>query len=126
AGQIITTGIINMRRFEQRGGEVRVISELLGRRMVLRDGSGEAVIEDVAIEEVAPGEWAIGDLFLRRPRQGGGPFGRGATLFASWDAVREKSTPGEAQSAEQLIATYSDLLPADLASTLLDLPEERR
>lgn len=126
SGQIITTGLINLRRFEQRGGEVRVISELLGRKVVLRDGSGEAVIEDVAIEEIAPGEWAVGDLFLRRPRTGAAPFSKGATLFATWTQIREKVAKGEAQSAEQLIATYSDLRPADLASTLLDLPEERR
>ena len=126
SGQIITTGLINLRRFEQRGGEVRVISELLGRKVVLRDGSGEAVIEDVAIEEIAPGEWAVGDLFLRRPRTGVAPFSKGATLFAPWTGVREKTAKGEAQSAEQLIATYSDLRPADLASTLLDLPQERR
>jgi CBS domain-containing protein/sporulation protein YlmC with PRC-barrel domain len=126
SGQIITTGLINLRRFEQRGGEVRVISELLGRKVVLRDGSGEAVIEDVAIEEVAPGEWAVGDLFLRRPRTGAAPFGKGTTVLSTWNEIREKTAKGEAQSAEQLIATYSDLLPADLASTLLDLPEERR
>ncbi len=126
AGQIITTGLINLRRFQQRGGEVRVISELLGRKVALRDGSGDATIEDVAIEESGPGEWEVGELFLRRPRVGGAPFGKGATLLAAWDAVREKNEPGEAQSAEHLIATYSDLLPADLASTLLDLPEERR
>ncbi|HXR43839.1 MAG TPA: PRC-barrel domain-containing protein, partial [Pseudolysinimonas sp.] len=36
SGQIITTGLINLRRFEQRGGEVRVISELLGRKVTLR------------------------------------------------------------------------------------------
>lgn len=125
SGQIITTGLINLRRFEQRGGEVRVIAELLGRRVTLADGSGDATIEDVAIEEVAPGEWAVEDLFLRRPRSAS-PFAKGATTFASWTQVRENARDGEAQSAEQLIATYSDLLPADLASTLLDLPEERR
>jgi CBS domain-containing protein len=124
AGQVITTGLINLRRFVQRGGEVRVIAELLGRRMVMRDGSGEATIEDVAIEEVAPGEWDVTDLFLRRPRTGA--FGKGATVFAAWVRVREKTAKGEPQSAEQLIATYSDLLPADLASTLLELPEPRR
>ena len=124
SGQIITTGLINLRRFEQRGGEVRVIAELLGRRMMFRDGSGEATIEDVAIEESAPAEWSVGDLFLRRPATT--PFGKGATVFATWDQVREKNAPGESQSAEQLIATYSDLRPADLANTLLDLPEERR
>lgn len=126
AGQIITTGLINLRRFEQRGGEVRVIAELLGRQVTMRDGSGEATIEDVAIEEAGPGEWVVGELFLRRPRTSAAPFGKGPTVLAGWDRVREKNAPGEAQSAEQLIATYADLLPADLASTLLDLPEERR
>ncbi|CAN5178120.1 CBS domain-containing protein [soil metagenome] len=126
SGQIITTGLINLRRFEQRGGEVRVIAELLGRKVVLRDGSGEAVIEDVAIEETAPTEWTVGDLFLRRPRTGTARFGKGTTLFADWDHTHEKASEGEAQSAEQLIATYSDLRPADLATTLLDLPEDRR
>ncbi|HUG49551.1 MAG TPA: PRC-barrel domain-containing protein, partial [Terrimesophilobacter sp.] len=32
SGQIITTGLINLRRFEQRGGEVRIIAEILGRK----------------------------------------------------------------------------------------------
>ncbi len=124
SGQIITTGLINLRRFEQRGGEVRVIAELLGRKVILRDQSGEATIEDVAIEETAPGEWEVGDLFLRRPRSAS-PFAKGATTFATWDQVRE-NTAGEPQSAEHLVASYTDLLPADLASTLLDLPVERR
>ena len=37
--------------------------------------------------------------------------------------ARGAARRGEAQSAEQLVATYSDLKPADLANTLLDLPE---
>ena len=126
AGQIITTGLINLRRFEQRGGEVRVIAELLGRKVTMRDGSGDATIEDVAIAASGPGEWLVGELFLRRPRTSATPFGKGPTVLAAWTSVYEKNAPGEAQSAEQLIATYTDLLPADLASTLLDLPEERR
>src|SRR6185369_1669598 len=77
AGQIITTGLINLRRFEQRGGEVRVIAELLGRKVTLKDKSGEATIEDVAIEESAPSEWEIGELFLRRPKTSAAPFGKG-------------------------------------------------
>ena len=33
SGQIITSGTITLRRFEQRGGETRVIAEMLGRRV---------------------------------------------------------------------------------------------
>ncbi|MDQ1083816.1 MULTISPECIES: magnesium transporter [Microbacterium] len=125
SGQVITTGLINVRRFQQRGGEVRVMAEMLGRRVSLVDGSGTAVIEDVAIERNRLGEWDVGQLFLRRPRTSASPFAKGATTFAAWKEVRENQTPGEAQSAEQLVATYSELKPADLANTLLDLPEER-
>jgi CBS domain-containing protein/sporulation protein YlmC with PRC-barrel domain len=125
SGQIITTGLINVRRFEQRGGEVRVIAEMLGRTVSFNDGSGDATVEDVAIEQDNQGDWAISQLFVRRPKTSASPFAKGATAFVTWSEVREKTTAGQAQSAEQLIATYSDLKPADLANTLLDLPRER-
>lgn len=124
SGQIITTGLINLRRFEQRGGEVRVIAEILGRRVTMVDNSGTATIEDVAIEESGPGEWTVTELFLRRPKTSASPFSKGATIFANWSEMREHTT-GEAQSATQLLATYEDLLPADLANAMLDLPEQR-
>lgn len=124
-GQVITTGLINVRRFQQRGGEVRVMAELLGRRVYFTDGSGQGVIEDVAIERNRLGEWDVGQLFLRRPKTSASPFAKGPTTFADWKDVREQFSPGEAQSAEQLVATYSELRPADLANTLLDLPDER-
>ena len=125
SGQIIMTGLINVRRFQQRGGEVRVMTELLGRKVYFTDGSGEAVIEDVAIERDRLGMWDIGQLFLRKPKTSASPFAKGPTTFADWKDVREQQSPGEAQSAEQLVATYSELKPADLANTLLDLPDER-
>lgn len=126
SGQIITTGLLNLRRFEQRGGEIRVMAELLGRRVGMRDGSGEAQIEDVAIEEVDIGEWEVSQLFLRRPKATGAPlFAKGTTDFASWDEIKHNAHEGEAQSATQLVASFSDLLPADLANAMLELPEQR-
>jgi len=124
-GQVITTGLINVRRFQQRGGEVRILAEVIGRRVHFTDGSGEAQIEDVAIERNRLGEWDVGQLFVRRPRTSGSPFAKGPTTFVTWSQVRESVAPGQAQSAEQLVASYSELKPADLANTLLDLPEER-
>jgi len=125
SSQIIATGLINLRRFEQRGGEVRVIAEMLGRKVRLRDGSGHANIEDVAIEEVGLGDWEISQVFLRRPKTGGSPFSKGATVFANWNDLIEDAPAGESQSATQLVASYADMLPADLASAMLDLPEQR-
>ena len=123
-GQVITTGLINVRRFQQRGGEVRVMAELVGRKVYLADRS-QAVIEDVAIERSRTGEWDVGQLFLRKPKTSASPFAKGQTTFASWSDVRESQDPSEVQSAEQLVASYSELKAADLANTLLDLPDDR-
>jgi CBS domain-containing protein len=126
SGQIITTGTIALRRFEQRGGEVRVIAEILGRKVTLRHDSSKATIEDVAIDESPTGDWEVSQVFLRKPKTSPSPFGKGPTVFASWSDVDEEGSSGESQSAEHVIAAYADLLPADLANTLLDLSEERR
>ncbi|WP_309066610.1 magnesium transporter MgtE N-terminal domain-containing protein [Microbacterium sp.] len=125
AGQVITTGLINVRRFQPRPGEMRVLAEYVGRRVRLVDGSGTAVVEDVAIEQDRHGEWAISQLFLRKAKTSASPFAKGPTTFASWNEVAELRQPGESQSAEQLIASYSELHAADLATTLLDLPQQR-
>ena len=125
SGQVITTGLISVRRFEQRASETRILAEMLGRRVALTDGSGDATIEDVAIEEVGPGEWEVAQVFVRRPKTSPSPFAKGATMFVRWAEVRERSRGGQQQSAAQLIQSYADLQAADLASTLLDLPEQR-
>lgn len=124
-GQVITTGLINVRRFQPRAGEVRVLAELLGRRVTFVDGGGTAVIEDAAVEPNRRGEWSVSQLFLRKPKTSASPFAKGPTTFATWDEVAEQRAPGESQSAEQLVASYSELRPADLATTLLDLPQQR-
>ncbi len=125
AGQVITTGLIDLRRFAQSGQELRVIAQLLGRKVRLLDGTGSANIEDLAIEQGKNKEWTVSELFLRRPKTSASPFARGATVFASWEQISEDHEGDEGQTAQQLIATYSELRPADLASALLDLPDER-
>ena len=123
-GQVISTGLIDLRRFTQRGQENRVIAEMLGRKVTLLDASGTANIEDVAIEQAKNKDWTVSELFLRRPKTSASPFARGATLFSTWEQVSE-SKDAEGQSAQQLIASYSELRPADLANALLDLSDER-
>ena len=125
SGQVITTGPISDKKFEKRGGEVQVLAEFLGRNVSFNDGSGDAIVEDAAIEETGPGEWEISQLFVRRPRQSVAPFSKGPSALVPWALVTEKTKTSGPQSAEQLIASYSELRPADLATTLLDLPQER-
>lgn len=126
-GAVITTGLINLRRFGQRAGEIRVIAEILGKKMRFVNGSGLGTIEDIGIEENARKEWAITHAFMRRPKTSNSLFARGETLIVPWSDIAELSTnaPSEAQDASQLIASFIDMKPADLANALMDLPEKR-
>jgi CBS domain-containing protein/sporulation protein YlmC with PRC-barrel domain len=124
-GQVITTGELPERKYDKRGGEVRIIAGFLGRRVEFNDGSGFAEVEDVCIEETGPAEWTLTQLFVRREKIGGAPLTKGDTVLVPWALVTEVVDDDEPQSAEKLIATYSELRPADLATTLLDLPQER-
>ena len=67
-GQVITTGLVNMRRFEQRTNEVLVMAEIFERPVTVHDPEGDyqATVEDVAIERERSRDWAISKVFVRR------------------------------------------------------------
>lgn len=129
SGQVITTGLINVRRFEQRGGETRMIAELIGREVQLAPTPADAPhvsarIEDAAIERTRSGEWLVSEVFVRLPRPSA-PFSRGDARIVRWSDVRLPSASQGSRSAELLIQTLVDLKPADLAEALLELPRPR-
>src|SRR4051812_36434091 len=87
-GQVISTGLVNMRRFEQRATETLAVGELLDRTVELADGSGSATIEDLAIEQQRNGDWLVAKLFVRRHTGSKGVLRRrGETLTVDVDAV---------------------------------------
>ncbi len=129
AGQVLVTGIIDIRRFEQRPDETRVIAELLGRKVHAKADGAEARIEDVAIGQDAAGDWEVTQLFIRKPRTGvagGLGLAKGPTAFVAWSDVAEAlDDDDEDQPADHLVESISELLPADAANVLLELPEDR-
>lgn len=127
AGQVITTGLINVRRFEQRGGETRLIAEMIGREVRFQRGEGAgrtAAIEDIAIERSRSAEWVISELFVRLPRPAA-PFARGDSRIVRWSDAQLTSTAPGSQSVDLLLQTLADRKPADLAEALLELPQQR-
>ena len=54
SGQVITTGLVNMRRFEQRPTETLVLGELLDRSVTLVETGEEVTVLDVAMEQLPP------------------------------------------------------------------------
>lgn len=125
SGQVISNGVVNMRRFEQRGGEQRVLAEIIGREKPLLDGSGKVKIEDAAIEQTRGGEWVVSEVFVKLPKTSG-PLGRSRSKVLSWEELGKTAAGADSGSAELLIQTLVDLKPADLAEALLELPAVRR
>ncbi|UYQ64236.1 magnesium transporter MgtE N-terminal domain-containing protein [Streptomyces peucetius] len=126
SGQVITTGVLNVRRFEQRPTERLVIGELLDRRVRLVDSGEEVTVVDVAIRQLpARRDWEIDKVFVRKGKAGA-LRRRGETLTLEWSAVTGFSLEEHGQGAESLLATFEQLRPADLANVLHHLSPKRR
>lgn len=129
SGQVITTGLVNMRRFEQRRSETLVVNDLLDRRLRLRDGAAPVQIEDVGIEQQVSKDWEVTRLFVRRvqERSAFSAFRRrGETMQISWTDADHPLDSTVDQEATLLIAAYQDTKPADLADVLFEMNPKRR
>jgi Mg/Co/Ni transporter MgtE len=126
-GQVITTGLVNLRRFKQRPAETLVLSEMLDRKVTYAPpGGGEekVTVLDVAMEQSRTRDWHVSKVFVRRGARG--LRRRGETLVVDWDTVSGFSLQEEGQGAANLLATFEKLRAADLASVLHDLSPKRR
>ncbi len=124
AGAVVTTGLLNMRRFEQRSGETLVMGELLDKRVTLLETSEEVTVQDVAIQQERTRDWLVSRIFVRK--SGGGFRRRGETLVVEWSAVSGLSLADPLQGVASLLATVEKLRPADLANVLHELTPKRR
>lgn len=125
SGQLIIEDGIDGRPFQLHAGELRLLAELFDSQVVFREDGGTGTLEDAAIELDDAGEWHLGQLFIRLPRVGKALFGKGPTRYARWDEVELQLEDGDDSPATQFLTSTSELKPSDLASTLLELPEER-
>ncbi|MET7684087.1 CBS domain-containing protein [Streptomyces sp. NPDC005423] len=127
SGQVITTGVLNVRRFEQRPTERLVFGELLDRRVTLVETGEEVTVLDLAVRQLpARRDWEIDRIFVRKARSGAFRRAKGETLTVDWSAVTGFSLEEHGQGAESLLATFEQLRPADLANVLHHLSPKRR
>lgn len=124
SGQVIVTGTVNLRRFEQRSTETLVTAELLDRGVDLVETGQSVSVLDVAVEQSRSRDWYVSQLFVRKP--GGGLRRRGETLIVDWEDIRGLSLPVADQPAEQLLSRLDALRPADVAHVMQELPAKRR
>lgn len=124
AGQVYTTGLLNMRRFEQRATETLVMGEILDRPVRLKDSGVSGTVFDVAMEQSRTRDWVLSRVAVQEP--GRGLRRRGQTHVAEWSNVQGLTQPAADQGATQLVASLNEMRPADAATTLHDLPSDRR
>jgi flagellar motility protein MotE (MotC chaperone)/sporulation protein YlmC with PRC-barrel domain len=142
AGAVITTGLVNMRRFEQRTNEVLVAAELFDRTVhvttaeAVEAGFADSLVEDLAIEQGPRRDWIGTRVFVRQAPAGVSSASKamsrltrrrsGKTMLVDIRDVVGLHEQAGAQSAERLLETYDDLKVADLAEVIHDLNPKRR
>ncbi|MEO9138413.1 MAG: CBS domain-containing protein [Jatrophihabitans sp.] len=124
---VLASGTINMRRFERRTNEILVLGDLLDRTVTLRDSGQPANVVDAGMEPDRTRDWVISRLAVRTqtPRLA---RRRGQQSQVEWNEVDGLSvTMSESsQGTAAVLATLSDLRPADVAHALSDMTPKRR
>lgn len=124
SGAVVITGLLNMRRFETRAGELLVLGELLDKTITLIEGSEQVLVEDMAMEQNRTGDWLITRVHIMR--KGRGLRRKGATSTVLWEEVTGFAQNENNQGVTNLLSTLSNLRAADLATVLQDLAPKRR
>ncbi len=124
SGRVYTTGLLNMRRFEQRPTETLVIGQMLERQVTIPSTGVSGTVYDVGMEQARNRDWVLSRVAVREP--GRGFRRRGQTHVVEWSEVDGLTRRDDTQGATLLIAQLAELKAADAAQVLHDLPPERR
>ncbi len=124
SGTVIITGLVNMRRFEVRTGEVLVLGDMLDRLITSVESDENVVVEDLAMEQSPNGDWLITMVHIMSKSRG--LRRKGPTSTVAWEEVTGFTSVEPNQGVTNLLYTLSTLRPADLATVLQDLAPKRR
>lgn len=128
AGQVICTGVINLRRFKARARESLAIAELFERSVRLKADKSMAFVEDIAIEPDRTRTWRVSKLYVRKAERRKGVLGfsrRGEALVVDIDQVTGLAVRDVNQGAALVIESFEDHKPADLAAALMEMTPSR-
>jgi Mg/Co/Ni transporter MgtE len=121
---VLSTGTLNLRRFEKRPNELLVLGDLLDRRVTIEPEDTPGSVVDLAMELDRSNEWVVTRVAVREHT--GRLARRGHVYQAEYGRVRGLIGPTDTQGTSNLLAVLEQMRPADLANTLQDLPDARR
>jgi len=121
---VLSSGTVNMKRFERRPSEQLVLAELLDKSVTVRETGESASVVDAAMEQNRNRDWVLTRLAIRT----GGRLQRrrGHLRQIDWNEVDGLRLPERAQGTETIVSMLADMRPADVAAALLDMPDKRR
>ncbi len=122
-GQVVTTGVLDLRRFKLRPAETLAVGELFDRTVQIRATGDSVKILDLAMQQNSSRDWEITQAYVRSGR---GIGRRGQTRVVPWSDLSGLGAEEADQATESMLASLEDMRPADVASILHDLPEKRR
>ena len=122
---VLSSGTVNMKRFERRSSEVLVLAELLDRTVTVVETDQQVRIVDAGMEQNRTKDWVISRLAVRTT---GGrlPRRRGELFQVAWAEVDGLALVEQEQSAEALVSMLSEMRAADVATALQEMPDKRR
>jgi len=124
AGGVVVSGLLNLRRFEQRPGEMLVVGELLDSHVTLVEDAAPVTLLDVGMEQLRTRDWEVGKVYVQR--KGKTLRRRGEQFVVDWNEITGLSLGAEDQGTTRLLESYEKLRPADLAHALQTLSDKRR
>jgi CBS domain-containing protein len=124
SGTVVITGLVNMRRFESRAGEILVLGDMLDRSITLIESNETVLVEDLGMEQNRTGDWLMTRVHIMK--RGQGLRRKGATSTVTWEEVQGFATSENEQGTSNLLSTLSNLRAADLAAVIQDLAPKRR
>jgi CBS domain-containing protein len=124
SGTVVITGLVNMRRFESRAGEILVLGDMLDRSITLIESDEPVLVEDLGMEQNRTGDWLMTRVHIMK--RGRGIRRKGATSTVAWEEVQGFAAAENEQGTSNLLSTLSNLRAADLAAVIQDLAPKRR
>ncbi len=124
SGTVVITGLVNMRRFESRAGEILVLGDMLDRSVTLVETGESVLVEDLGMEQNRTGDWLMTRVHIMK--RGQGIRRKGATSTVAWEEVQGFASTENEQGTSNLLSTLSNLRAADLAAVIQDLAPKRR
>ena len=126
---VLSTGTLNLRRFEKRPNELLVVEDLLDRRVTVMPERGDGPgtignVVDIGMEQNRSNEWLVTRVAVREHT--GRLARRGHVYQAEYERIRNLFGPTDTQGTSNLLALLEQMRPADMANALQDLSDARR